>query len=132
MKEAQDKLAAAEEASKKAAEEAKKKARELKTAVGLARTIGPQIPSFVTHRGIGAFCPEDFAKVSTKKSNGNQSKEEDNYAGDQEDKSDDSVREKNSDILPTDLNNKDGRLDEEKETGSEVQGFEDGGTESTK
>ena len=131
MKEAQDKLAAAEEASKRAAEEAKKKARELKTAVGLARTIGPQIPSFVTHRGFGAFCSDDFTKVSTKKSNGIQSKEEDNSAGDRE--NDDSLREKQPDISPgTDLNNKDGRLDEGKETGLEAQSVEDDGTESTK
>ena len=60
MKEVHDKLAAAEEASKRAAEEAKKKARELKTAVGLARTVGPNVPSWVTHRGLGAFCATDF------------------------------------------------------------------------
>ena len=82
MKEAQDKLAAAEEASKKAAEQAKKKAREIKTAVGLARTVGPQIPSWVTHRGIGAFCVSDFAKVGTNKSDGIQA-EEDKAADDQ-------------------------------------------------
>ena len=44
MKEVHDKLAAAEEAFKRAAEEAKKKARELKTAEGLARTVGPNVP----------------------------------------------------------------------------------------
>lgn len=61
MKEVEDKLAAAEEASKMAAENAKKKARELKTAVGLARTVGPHVPSWVTHRGLGAFCAGDFS-----------------------------------------------------------------------
>ena len=60
MKEVHDKLAAAEETSKRAAEEAKKKARELKTAVGLARTVGPTVPSWVTHRGLGAFCTIDY------------------------------------------------------------------------
>ena len=65
MKEVQDKLAAAEEASKRAAEEAKKKARELKTAVGLARTVGPHVPTWVTHRGLGSFCVGDFATKPT-------------------------------------------------------------------
>ncbi|XP_074624495.1 switch-associated protein 70-like isoform X1 [Acropora palmata] len=60
MKAVQEKLAAAEQASKKAAEQAKKKARELKTAVGLARTVGPAVPSWVSHRGPGAFCESDF------------------------------------------------------------------------
>lgn len=60
MKAVQEKLAAAEQASKKAAEQAKKKARELKTAVGLARTVGPAVPSWVSHRGPGAFCEGDF------------------------------------------------------------------------
>ena len=60
MKAVQEKLAAAEEASKKAAEQAKKKARELKTAVGLARTVGPAVPSWASHRGPGAFCVSDF------------------------------------------------------------------------
>lgn len=64
MKEANDKLEAAQEASRKAAEEAKKKAREIKTCTGLARPIGPHNPAFITHRGIGAFCQEDFSKIT--------------------------------------------------------------------
>ena len=69
MKAVQEKLAAAEQASKKAAEQAKKKARELKTAVGLARTVGPAVPSWVSHRGPGAFCDSDFdAKPLAEKS----------------------------------------------------------------
>lgn len=121
MKEAQEKLAAAEEASKKAAEEAKKKAREIKTAVGLARPVGPQIPSWVTHRGIGAFCVSDFSKVGTNKSNGIQP-EEDKAAGDQQ------VQEsgKQSEVLPADLK----EIDEETKTGM-LQGIEDSGTAST-
>lgn len=121
MKEAQDKLTAAEEASKKAAEEAKKKARELKTAVGLARTVGPQIPSWVTHRGIGAFCVGDFAKVGTNKSNGIQP-EEDKADGDQK------VQEggEQSEVLPVDLKG----TDEEMKTDM-LQGTEDGVTAST-
>jgi len=120
MKEAQDKLAAAEEASKRAAEEAKKKAREIKTAVGLARTVGPQIPSWVTHRGIGAFCVSDFAKVGINKSNGIQP---------EEDKADDQKLQESaeqSDILPTDLKG----TDEETKTDM-LQGTEDGGIAST-
>lgn len=62
MREAQEKLSAAEEASRLAAEEAKKKAREIKTSVGLARPIGPKVPAFVTHRGHGAFNELDFVK----------------------------------------------------------------------
>ena len=62
MREAQDKLNAAEEASRRAAEEAKKKAREIKTCVGLARPLGPKAPVFVTHRGQGAFNELDFVK----------------------------------------------------------------------
>lgn len=69
MKAVQEKLAAAEQASKTAAEQAKKKARELKTAVGLARTVGPAVPSWVSHRGPGAFCEGDFdAKPLAEKS----------------------------------------------------------------
>ena len=120
MKEAQDKLAAAEEASKRAAEEAKKKARELKTAVGLARTVGPQIPSWVSHRGIGAFCDSDFAKVGNNKSTGVQP---------EEDKADDQkVQEggEQSEVLPADTKG----TDEETKTGM-LQGTEDGGTAST-
>ena len=121
MKEAQEKLAAAEEASKKAAEEAKKKAREIKTAVGLARTVGPQIPSWVTHRGIGAFCVSDFSKVGSNKSNGIQP-EEDKAADDQK------LQEsgKQSEVLPADLK----QIDEETKTGM-LQGTEDDGTAST-
>ncbi|XP_048582989.1 switch-associated protein 70 [Nematostella vectensis] len=63
MQEAHDKLAAAEEAAKKASEEAKKKVREIKTCSGLARPIGPHNPAFITHRGIGAFCEGDFEKI---------------------------------------------------------------------
>lgn len=62
MREAQEKLSVAEEASRRAAEEAKKKAREIKTCVGLARPIGPKVPAFVTHRGQGAFNELDFVK----------------------------------------------------------------------
>lgn len=77
MKEVQDKLAAAEEASKRAAEEAKKKARELKTAVGLARTVGPHVPVWVTHRGLGAFCVSDFAtKPNTVESEQNKAEQD--------------------------------------------------------
>ena len=123
MKEAQDKLSAAEEASKRAAEEAKKKAREIKTAVGLARTIGPKVPSFVTHRGMGAFCSDDFAKVATDTSNGIQSEE--NKATKhqgvyQEGESAGCEGGNQSDVLPTDLNDKDGRLDVENKTSTEV------------
>lgn len=125
MKEAQDKLAAAAEASKRAAEEAKKKAREIKTAVGLARTIGPQVPSFVTHRGMGAFCSDDFVKVATQTSSGIQS--EKNKATEdqrvyQEDKSTGCVGGNQSEILPANLNGTDGRLDKEMKTGIEVKG----------
>ncbi|KXJ28917.1 switch-associated protein 70 [Exaiptasia diaphana] len=67
MREANEKLHAAEEASRRAAEEAKKKAREITTCTGLARPIGPHIPAFVTHRGIGAFCEEDFEKINKRK-----------------------------------------------------------------
>ncbi|KAK3751516.1 hypothetical protein QZH41_019089, partial [Actinostola sp. cb2023] len=67
MKEANNKLHAAEQASRRAAEEAKKKAREITTCTGLARPIGPHIPAFVTHRGIGAFCVDDFEKLTKKK-----------------------------------------------------------------
>ena len=74
MKEAQQKLAAAEEASRRAAEEAKKKAREIKTAVGLARTIGPHVPSWTTHRGMGAFCVGDFTRIRTNTGDSDQAK----------------------------------------------------------
>lgn len=67
MREANEKLHAAEEASRRAAEEAKKKAREITTCTGLARPIGPHIPAFVTHRGIGAFCEDDFDKINKRK-----------------------------------------------------------------
>ena len=122
MKEAQGKLAAAQQVSKRAAEEAKQKARELKTAVGLARTIGPHVPVWVTHRGIGAFCPSDFGK-----SNGeNKATEEPKV------KSAGCEEEKQSDALPTEISNTVGRLhvDEEKKTDKEVQGIEDGETTS--
>jgi len=125
MKDVQDKLAAAEEASKKAAEaaeEAKKKAREIKTAVGLARTVSPQIPSWVTHRGMGAFCANDFTKVGTNKSNGVQP-EEDKAADGQKVHQE---GEKQSEVLRTNFK----EIDEETKTGM-LQGTEDGGTSST-
>ena len=122
MKEAQGKLEAAEEASKKAAEEAKKKARELKTAVGLARTVSPQIPSWVTHRGMGAFCVSDFAKVDTNTSNEIQP-EEDKAADDQKVHHEGGIQ---SEVLPTDLKG----IDEETKTGT-LQGTGDGGTASS-
>lgn len=108
MKEVQDKLAAAEEASKRAADEAKKKARELKTAVGLARTVGPRVPAWITHRGLGAFCTSDFEVRPPEK------KSQQNSAGE--------VREASSEKIDGVENRADGNLgrSEEENVAEEV------------